>query len=199
MLFFTSDQHFGHENIINYCKRPYSNVEQMDADIVYKWNKVVTSDDTVYCLGDFTLGGPDEAEYYFSQLNGRIITLANLWHHDQRWLPGADRTTTQGGVSILYTKMGPSKYRSLSGYPVVLVSPLTVIEVSITKDKFVPISLCHYPLLVWDRQHYGAVHIHGHTHGQLEHRQGAVDVSVDAWGFSPLSLFRLFNHLYSAK
>ena len=52
MTFFTSDQHFGHFNIIRLCSRPFGTVEEMDEALLSKWNAKVKADDTVYILGD---------------------------------------------------------------------------------------------------------------------------------------------------
>ena len=55
-LFITADHHFNHKNIIEYCKRPFKTVEEMDNIITEKWNKKVGKDDLVIHLGDFALG-----------------------------------------------------------------------------------------------------------------------------------------------
>ena len=61
---FTSDFHLGHRNIIRYCSRPFASVEEMDAAILANLNKLVGADDVLYFLGDFCLGGPDQARRY---------------------------------------------------------------------------------------------------------------------------------------
>lgn len=52
-IFFTSDTHFWHENIIKFCNRPFSSVEEMNDTIIENWNKVVGENDIVFHLGDF--------------------------------------------------------------------------------------------------------------------------------------------------
>lgn len=52
MVYYTSDHHFGHTNIIKYCNRPYQTVEEMDEDLLNKWNEVVKPNDIVWHLGD---------------------------------------------------------------------------------------------------------------------------------------------------
>ena len=56
MLYFTSDTHFGHHNIIGFSKRPYANKEEMDEALIRNWNAVVEPDDIIYHLGDFAFG-----------------------------------------------------------------------------------------------------------------------------------------------
>jgi calcineurin-like phosphoesterase family protein len=55
MIYFTSDLHIFHTNIIKYCNRPYSSVEEMNEALVNNWNKVIDPEDTIYCLGDFSM------------------------------------------------------------------------------------------------------------------------------------------------
>ena len=55
-LFFTSDTHFNHTNILQYCNRPFKIVDQMNETIITNWNNVVEPDDIVFHLGDFCLG-----------------------------------------------------------------------------------------------------------------------------------------------
>jgi len=51
----TSDLHFGHSNVIEYCKRPYRSVSEMDRDLIERWNRVVSPKDYVVFLGDWCL------------------------------------------------------------------------------------------------------------------------------------------------
>jgi calcineurin-like phosphoesterase family protein len=62
-------RYFGHTNIIKYCDRPFSNVEEMDEALIYNWNKCVSDTDTIYHLGDFAFRS---AQTYLDRLNGYI-------------------------------------------------------------------------------------------------------------------------------
>jgi calcineurin-like phosphoesterase family protein len=80
-VFFTSDTHFGHANIIKYCNRPYKTVDEMDEDLIRSWNSVVGKHDTVYHLGDFSM---KPADYYISRLNGHIHLI--IGNHEKEAL-----------------------------------------------------------------------------------------------------------------
>ena len=54
MIWFTSDTHFGHENMLRLCDRPWSTVAQMNDAIVDNINSKVAVDDELYILGDFS-------------------------------------------------------------------------------------------------------------------------------------------------
>jgi calcineurin-like phosphoesterase family protein len=74
---FTSDLHFGHKNVINYCDRPYANIEEMHEAIVKQWNFQVGPNDTVYVLGDFSLN-PKWSREILPKLNGtKILVMGN--------------------------------------------------------------------------------------------------------------------------
>lgn len=80
-LWFTSDTHFCHENVIGYCKRPFTDVEEMDSEMVRRWNERVAPDDTVFHLGDFSFGSVAEVEHFHSQLEGEIYLIRG--NHDK--------------------------------------------------------------------------------------------------------------------
>jgi calcineurin-like phosphoesterase family protein len=79
--FFTGDTHFGHKNIIKYCNRPFSSVEEMDQQIIKRWNSKISKKDLVFHVGDFCFGDRDsDFDKYFYALNGRIIFIKG--NHD---------------------------------------------------------------------------------------------------------------------
>ena len=79
-VYFTSDTHFYHSNIIDFCKRPFKNVEDMNETLIENWNRVVSQDDIVFHLRDFCLGGSHEWTKILNRLNGKIYLI--LGNHD---------------------------------------------------------------------------------------------------------------------
>lgn len=77
MIYFTSDQHFGHENIIKLSGRPFDNIEQMNETIVKNWNNIVEEDDTVYIIGDFALNSQDHKKYWNKLLGNKVLIQGN--------------------------------------------------------------------------------------------------------------------------
>ena len=178
---FTADHHFGHANIIKFTDRPFDSVAEMDEALVENWNSVIGPDDRVFHLGDFTLGNSHVAYRYLQQLQGRISFLYTPWHHDRRWLPGDTRVIDRSANHIIEW-----------------LPPLWVLEVPPMGKGGYPlaITLCHYPLAEWDRKHYGAWHLHGHSHGKHGGEGYILDVGVDAQNYHPISLGGVLDKMY---
>ena len=87
-LWFTADSHFGHVNILNYTKRPWSTVDQMNEALVENWNAVVAPEDTVIVLGDFAMGVRKDTCPIGKRLNGHKILVPG--NHDICWDAGRD-------------------------------------------------------------------------------------------------------------
>lgn len=172
--FFSADHHFGHANIIKFCKRPFDSAYEMNEMMIRYWNETVKHDDEVYYLGDFTLYGLQYAENTIRRLNGKIFFLEG--GHDRRWF-----------------KKFPWHIALHDRLP-----PLHTINLG--RDVSPPaIVLCHYPLLTWEKSHYGSLHLHGHSHGNVGKTGESVeaeglktgfrvDVGVDNWDFRPVAL-----------
>lgn len=96
--FIISDTHFYHYNLIAYCNRPFSTVEEMNKRLINNWNSVVTKEDTVYFLGDFALGSIEMMHKVLEQLNGNIIFI--LGNHDR-----AARVYKEAGVEEVYKSL----------------------------------------------------------------------------------------------
>ena len=168
MIYFTSDTHFGHANIIKHCHRPFSSVGEMDDAIIANWNKKVGPKDIVYHLGDFALvKSAGDLYKYVGRLNGHINLICG--NHDKLGL------------------VRSANFRSVhSGF------------ISITPEFGVNIVLCHYAMRTWYKSHYGYYHLYGHSHGNLpEDGSLSFDVGVDCNDFTPLSLNKVIDRLNS--
>lgn len=163
--FFTSDTHFDDEYSIPYFNRPFKSVDEMNALIVERWNSVVSADDTVYHLGDFTLEDIHHFTKWTSQLNGNIKILPGS--HDGPWLKDFIASENVQVIASLVSLEFPELRMEES--PQVIV-------------------LCHYSMQVWDRSNHGAWHLFGHSHGKLKGIGLSFDVGVDCTEFTPLSL-----------
>ena len=112
-LFFTSDTHFGHRNIIKYCQRPFSCIEEMDDALIANWNRVVGKDDIIFHLGDFAMGGSAEWSRLLQKLNGKIYLI--LGNHDLKTI-GAGFSRLEGvAMQMLINVKGQIIY--LNHYP----------------------------------------------------------------------------------
>jgi len=164
-VWITADTHFAHAHIIDLCQRPFENVEQMDQVMADNWNRAVGIGDTVYHLGDFCLGNFDVALDILCELNGHIKLVPG--GHDERWLrqfaklKHVNDDFAEGMLEVL-----PPIYNlHHNGKHAVL---------------------CHYPLSSWEQQHYGAVMLHGHSHGRSGATPNRYDVGVDLNNFTPI-------------
>lgn len=84
--FVIADPHFGHENIIRYCNRPFESVIEMDKALIDNWNKTVSNDDIVWVLGDFALSSKDYTKSIIKSLRGRKrLILGNHDRYSQKW------------------------------------------------------------------------------------------------------------------
>lgn len=93
--FYTSDLHFFHRNILRYeaDKRPFASKEELDSEIydstvqhmnrvlIDNWNTVVTPEDTVYVIGDFSMGGKTNVPLVRKQLVGKVVLVRG--NHDR--------------------------------------------------------------------------------------------------------------------
>lgn len=79
-----SDTHFFHKKIIEYCKRPFKNADEMDNAIIKNWNDSVDNDDTIIHCGDFAFSqeDPGRVQSVFNLLKGRKVLIRG--NHDDK-------------------------------------------------------------------------------------------------------------------
>lgn len=154
MRYTISDHHFGHGNIIEYCSRPFSNVNDMNAQMVTRWNDTVDEDDTVIYLGDVRHHpDPHTIGSWFDRLNGEILLVRgnhdNIGHNQS--FNVVNSCTIQHGRYQFYCEHQPvgsniwsihghSHNNDLTNYPFINPSRKTV-NVSADLLDFKPIPL----------------------------------------------------------
>ena len=80
-VWFIADTHFGHRNIIKYCNRPFSSIEEHDEILMQNWNNTVKGGDTIYHLGDF---GFINSDRIIGRLHGNINLIKG--NHDNEFV-----------------------------------------------------------------------------------------------------------------
>lgn len=175
MIFYTSDLHLGNANIIKYEDRPYKSVEEMDADLIAKWNAKIGRDDDVYVLGDFSFKRVEQTINYLENLNGRIHLLRG--NHDAYY--------SQHSFNLW-------KWNSDKGRRVTKEDWYAHID-----DNGREVVLCHFPIMYWDgMDDRGAYHLYGHMHSRenLQHpHKDAFNVGVDVNNYYPVTLDELLE------
>lgn len=185
-IFFTSDTHFGHNNIIKYTNRPFVDADEMDKVLVDNINAKVSPRDILYVLGDFAMGKSknklQHAQKMLSQIHCKNVYLV-IGNHD---VQGIERLKEIGFTDVYQMR-----------------------EIHHNGTKFV---LCHYPLMEWNGFYHGAYHLHGHVHNDASYNEDMrerdikrYDVGVDANDYAPISIdeivefFNSTNNIESAS
>ena len=183
-VFFTADLHFGHENVIKLDGRPFANVEEMDEELIRRWNAKVGKGDLVYVLGDMIWQcHNDGAAELIKKLNGQIILIKG--NHDR------------------FLKNAASKNALAT------VKDYDDIRVSLADGTKQRCILSHYYIPMYNGHFSGAIHLHGHSHFTDE-----ADVEVDMmeklnemgfpgevynvgcmyWNYEPVTLDEILQH-----
>lgn len=162
-IFFTSDHHFGHENIIKFCNRPFENVREMNEQLIERWNEKIEPNDHVYHLGDFGLTYKENLATILDQLNGKKYLIVG--NHESAAL------------------QNKGKFKWVKEYHELKVKD------SLCKNGVQRIILFHYAMRTWRGEGRGNWHLYGHSHGNLPDLEDklAFDIGVDNHDFYPLS------------
>ena len=156
-VYFTSDLHFHHKNILKYCPRRIEKIKEycyknnlefsedkiidlMDMWLIDLWNSQVSKHDTVYILGDFSFNTAEENKKLLSKLHGNKFLI--LGNHD-------GNSDKLDGYFKQITQIKEFKYKDESG------------------ETFC-FEMCHYPMVTWNRKEHGTIQLHGHSHGACD-------------------------------
>lgn len=187
-LFFTSDLHLGHINIVKHAHRPFADVDEMNETIVQLWNDTVGHNDTTIIVGDVCMGIVVESLEYVKQLNGTKILVPG--NHDRVW-PGLD------------SKQNDKFRQHYQNAGLLITAPQITVRL-----HDLEVLVCHFPYTIYNRfdQRYlewapkdeGGPLIHGHVHtrDRLTYNGTQVHVGLDAWNYTPVhsdQVYELFR------
>ena len=167
MTYFTSDQHFGHANIIRFCKRPFKTVKEMDEVMLAKWNAKVTDEDEVWILGDLFFRSAS-VKPILEQLNGKKHLL--LGNHDPSWVGGVDLAKHFVSIGMFYSGIAGGQPVTMCHYPLL----------SWQEDK---------------KSHMIYGHIHNHVKADywplIMKRERMLNAGVEVNGYEPVTFDEL--------
>jgi len=173
MIFYTSDLHLGHANIIKLCKRPFTDIDEMNFALISNWNKRVTNGDTVYICGDLMFRSATEPDLFLRQLRGKKHLVVG--NHDSSWMKKASLAKYFESVEKLKT-------------------------FSNGKNK---ISLCHYPMMSFEGKFLVHGHIHNNKNDTywslLRNMDNALNASVEINDYMPVTFEELVENNARAK
>lgn len=150
-IYFTSDSHFYHSNVLDFEKhRTYECIENMNQDLIKKWNSVVKKNDKVFHLGDFNFGGYSKWEEILNQLRGNIHLIAG--NHDR---PKIYNRALKEGFLQEVSEVG--HYMKVGKYH---------------------LNLTHYPLEIGNRSRL--FNLHGHLHSNPSNMLNQINLGVDS-------------------
>lgn len=169
MIYYSSDLHFNHKNILDSCERPYKDLEDMNNQLVSNWNNTLTDEDEIYFLGDFSYSKNNkqakEIIEIVQKLNGKKHLI--LGNHDSILMKFEEFKELFESIDI---------YKKIN-------------------DEGRYVILMHYPLEVWERSHYGSYHLHGHIHKkEINFIKNRFNVGVDVNSYKPVTLTDLVNN-----
>ena len=187
MIYYISDTHFGHANVIRMCDRPYADIKEMNEDFIARWNGRVTNGDTVYIVGDLFFGKITSAEIVdiLTRLKGKKHLI--LGNHDDSWM----RKLKNEHIELI---------KHLNGNYGFLESINDMLTVNTPFGKAI---LCHYPLMSFRAKWQ----IHGHIHGNtdmnywplLETMDHSLNASVEINEYRPVTFEELVQNNWSFK
>lgn len=170
-IYFTSDTHFGHTNILKYCDRlskmNIETIEEHDDTLMKMWNNMVQENDLVFILGDLCFYGPKKAEELIRKLNGHKILIKG--NHD---------------VFIENKKFDKSLFEYIDDY----------MEINYKGQKII---LMHYPIQSFKhmcKEEHSYLHFFGHIHNsKVIIPEKSCNVGVDVNDFRLISIEDAIN------
>lgn len=179
-IWFTSDLHFGHRNVIRFCDRPFIDEKDMGLKLIENWNEQVGENDIVFVLGDtFWFNDSRSIKKVLDKLNGKTIYMIPGNHDDFEH----------------YHRVDTERIKLLPDIVVMWLQEFN-------SNKKHEIWMSHYPMMTWPHRDTGAYQLFGHIHSKNGGRPGnfdqhlplhwnQCDVGCDKWNYKPVNWFCL--------
>jgi calcineurin-like phosphoesterase family protein len=196
---FTSDIHFGHDNVIDFCNRPFANKEEMKDKIIENFNRVVKPDDLLVFVGDiFFYHTKQQMQETLDRVNGRKILIRG--NHDQKprqMMNAGFHNSVEEAVMLI----GGERVL-LSHYPFAMPEWKFQYRRYMNRvKKKMGIKRTKWPEKYHDRRprDNGQFLIHGHTHSKYKCVGRQIHVGVDAWDYKPVNIQDISNLIHRIK
>jgi calcineurin-like phosphoesterase family protein len=154
---FISDTHFSQQRTLDFSKRPFRNVKEMDLEIISNWNKSVTVNDSVYLLGDI-----GEDSRYFNCLNFKELNIIK-GNYERDKIPSLIEDLRK--IKNIKIYENDEVKLSFGGYNFILRHE------PITNKKLPKDTICLY----------------GHIHEKAKIKKNGINVGADVNNFCPFS------------
>ncbi|MBR4040451.1 MAG: metallophosphoesterase [Clostridia bacterium] len=171
MIYYISDLHFGHRNVLEMDHRPFADIDEMDAALIRLWNERVTDTDDVYIVGDFAYRNGYTASWYLRRLNGRKHLI--IGNHD---------------FMTIQDEKALARFASVE-------------KMARIMDQDRQVSLCHFPVAEWNGKRRGGYHVFGHLHGRrdevyqfMSRYDHALNAGCMLNGYRPVTLDELMEN-----
>jgi calcineurin-like phosphoesterase family protein len=173
-IYFTSDNHFGHRRILEYTKRPYKTIPEMDEALIENWNKVVKKNEYIYVLGDFSFSNRERTKEIISRLNGiKILIIGNHDKDAKKSLElGFDQVFENHSIRI------GDEQILLSHFP---YHPMTDLN---QDQRYL------HKRIVNDGKTFL---LHGHVHETYHIKDNMINVGVDVNNYTPVSHHKILS------
>jgi len=166
---FTADFHLGHKNIIKYCNRPFSSVEEMDKTILGNLFGVLQERDRLFFLGDLSFKSTIVLDFLEKLRDKGIRTQFIFGNHDEK-----NTIEDWCDLNSRWCKCGDLYYTTIETWPIVM---------------------SHYAMRVWHKSHFNSWQIYAHSHNTLPPVGKQLDVGVDCNNFMPFNLKQVIEHM----
>jgi calcineurin-like phosphoesterase family protein len=199
LIYFTSDEHYDHHNIIEFCDRPFNSVAHMQAELVARHNTMVGPDDVVYHLGDFALN-KKTVPRILPRLNGKHYLVAgnhDACHPSKKGFVVATQNyyVLAGFVDVFHAAV-----EIATPWGLTLLAHMPPADDDTRYNEYRPKLRDLPPVLLHGHVHERYKYCRLHTTSRLDDsvQPRAIDcinVGVDQWGYAPVSIAQLHSYL----